>query len=150
MRTIQGVLVLLVLLPAIACNSSMPGATGSSGSGGSPNPPPPIGSTSITLVSLSPDSVPAGSADFPITLTVKGLPATPNLTDHPAVYWQPQAGQTGVYLGLTDGDDTHLTATVPTSLVQSSGTFGVQVQIFHHADDMPKAVSNLMNFRVTN
>ena len=78
MRIIQGVLVLLVLLASIACNSSMPGSTGNSGSGGSPNPlPPPIGSTSITLVSLSPDSVPAGSDDFPITLTVTGLPATP-------------------------------------------------------------------------
>jgi hypothetical protein len=155
MKTFKTSLLLLILFLTCACSSSMPGSTtgnggnngGNNGGGGSPLPP--MGSVSIT--SLSPGSVVAGSADFTLTIVGTGFPATPiGKEDHPGVWWS-GGGPNGTFLTVdfAGSDATQVTATVPASLVQNAGQFIVQASIWHHADDMPKAVSNTLKFKVT-
>ena len=103
-------------------------------------------------MSLSPTSIAAGSGDFTITIAGTGFPATPLVYRyHPEVWWS-VGGQNGVALSVNDAesDATHVTATVPASLVEDAGDFSVQVQIWFKADDTPKAVSNTLKFKVTN
>ena len=79
-----------------------------------------------------------------------GFPASPSTSkDHPSVLWA-VGSQNGVYLGIDFAhcDATHIVAMVPADLVQNAGTFDIQVQIFHFADDTPKAVSNIVKLVV--
>jgi hypothetical protein len=140
-------LVLLAFSITIGCTSSMPGGNSNAGSSG----PPPAGSSAVSITSIKPDSASAGSGDFVVTIVGTGFPATPaGFKDHPAVLWGTQGNGNGTYLQVANdqSDATHVTATVPASLVQSSGKFNVTVQIWFKADDMPKATSNTLTFSV--
>ena len=151
MNSVRACLIFLILSLTVGCsNSSMPGTQ--TGNGGSSNPPP-GGASSVVISSILPASVAAGSPDFTITIVGKGFPTEPvDFKDHPAVFWKAGEHQNGVYLSVDNGqsDATHVTATVPASLVQNVGPSQVQVQIFFFADDTPKAVSNSIKFVVTN
>ena|SRR5262249_13884559 len=135
----------------LSCGSSMPG-TQQNGAGSSN--PPAGGNSSIVISSTSPTSIAAGSPDFTITIIGTGFPSEPlDSKDHPAVFWQPSSNhQDGTYLSVDNlhSAATHVTATVPSSLVGNADTVKLQVQIFFFADDTPKSVSNLITFEVTN
>lgn len=143
-------LVIGLVLVTMGCGSphSSPGRMqGTPGSQGSPGSP---GSQAVIL-SLSPSSITAGNQDFVLIITGTGFPDSPaGYKYHPAVLWQSNGAQDGIYLPVDDGmsDSTHVTATVPASLVQNRGTFSLQVQVWFKADDSPKYVSNFATFVV--
>ena len=149
MKVVLSALTSLALLLAMGCSSAMPGnnSTNSSGNnngGGTPG-------SSVVISSISPNGVSPGTQDFTLTIVGSGFPASPtDLTDHPGVLWSSAANPNGTWLAmdLSQCDATHVTATVPANLVQTAGTFDIQVQISHFADDSPKAVSNVVHFVV--
>jgi hypothetical protein len=146
MKAVLSCFIFLALLLTISCSSAMPGnnSNGNNNGGG------PTGSSSVVISSISPSSVSSGAQDFTLTIVGTGFPASPSIRqDRPEViFWS--STQDGVYLGMdwAHCDATHLIATVPADLVQNAGTFNVQVQIFHFADDGPKAVSNIVQLLV--
>ena len=104
-------LVMVAALLTTSCNSAMPGSMGSTGNGGGSNPPP-VGSPSISILSMSPDSVVAGSSDFTIVITGTGLPDAPAaFKNHPAVLWRGSGFPDGAYLvvNFLESDAKHVT-----------------------------------------
>jgi hypothetical protein len=147
MKVLLSALTFLTLLLAIGCSSAMPGNNnnGNNQGGG------PTGKSSVVISSLSPTGVSPGAPDFTLTVFGKGFPASPtDQTDHPGILWSSAANPNGKWLvmDLSQCDATHVTATVPANLVLNAGTFDIQVQIYHFADDTPKAVSNVVQFVV--
>jgi hypothetical protein len=127
----------LALLLTIGCSSAMPHSNNN-------------GRSSVVISSISLSSVSSGAQDFTLTIVGSGFPASPSTTkDHPSVLWG-VGSQNGVYLDIdfAQCDATHIIATVPADLVQNAGTFDIQVQIFHFADDIPKAASNIFHLVV--
>ena len=143
MKPFYSVLTFLALSLTIGCSSAMPGNSNNNGG--------PTGSSSVVISSISPSSVSSGAQDFTLTIVGKGFPVSPtSRTDHPGVLWSSGGTQNGVWLAidLSQCDATHVTATVPANLVQNAGTFDIQVQVYHFADDTPKAVSNIVHLVV--
>lgn len=153
MGNLRTSLMFLALVVSFGCGSPTRNSytgNGNSGGGGS-NPPPPV-TSSVSITSLSPASVTAGNPDFILVIVGSGFPAIPlDYRDHPAVWWAPHGTANGVYLSVdnTQSDTNRVTATVPASQLQNAGDFDVQVQVWFKADDMPKAVSNLLKFSVS-
>lgn len=150
MKVLLSALTFLILLLAIDCSSAMPGQNNNGNNqGGVPTAP--TGSSSVVISSLSPNGVSPGAQDFTLTVVGKGFPPSPtDRTDHPGVLWSSAANPNGTWLvmDLSQCDATHVTARVPANLVLTAGTFNIQVQIYHFADDTPKAVSNVVQFVV--
>lgn len=148
MKVVLSALTSLALLLAMGCGSAMPSnnntnSSGNNNGGGTPG-------SSVVISSISPNVVSPGAQDFTLTIVGSGFPASPSAsTDHPSVLWG-VGSQNGHYLAVdfAQCDATHIVATVPADLVQNAGDFNLQVQIFHFADDTPKAVSNVITFVV--
>jgi IPT/TIG domain-containing protein len=137
MNAVRACLTFLCLALTIGCSSAMPGHSNNSGS--------------MVISSFSPGSVSPGAQDFTLTIVGSGFPALSSTSnDQLSVLWG-VGTQNEVYLSIDFAkcDANHIVATVPAALVQSAGTFDVQVQIFHLADDTPKAVSNIVHFVVS-
>jgi hypothetical protein len=66
------------------------------------------------------------------------------------VLWTTDGGRTGTWLEIKEANATHLTAVIPAKLLVSPATAIRLVQIYHFADDVPKATSNTVEFKVTN
>ena len=150
MKVLLSALTFLTLLLAISCSSAMPGQNNNGNNQGG-GPTGPTGSSSVVISSLSPTGVSPGAQDFTLTIVGKGFPLSPtDRTDHPGVLWSSTANPKGTWLvtDLSQCDATHVTARVPANLVLTAGTFDIQVQIYHFADDTPKAVSNVVQFVV--
>jgi len=104
----------------------------------------------MVISSFSPGSVSLGAQDFTLTILGSGFPAFSSTSeDQLSVLWGVGSqNEVSLSIDLAKSDANHIVATVPAALVQNAGTFDVQVQIFHLADDMPKAVSNIGHFVV--
>jgi hypothetical protein len=143
-------LLALGLTLLLGCGSSAyNGASGNTSPMSGSMPGPSVNGPSI--VSLSPGSAPAGSPD--IQLDIEGMKFPPNPSvreDHAGVLWTTDGGRTGTWLEIKEANATHLTAVIPAKLLVSPATAIMQVQIYHFADDMPKATSNTVQFKVTN
>jgi hypothetical protein len=138
MNTFRACLTFLCLALTTGCSSAMPGHNNNGGIG-------------MVISSFSPGSVSPGVQDFTLTIVGSGFPTFSSTSeDQLSVLWS-VGSQNGAYLSIDRAkcDANHIVATVPAALVQNAGTFDVQVQIFHLADDMPKAVSNIAHFVVS-
>jgi hypothetical protein len=99
----------------------------------------------------TPLRTPAGSPDLQLDIEGTNFPANPSIReDHAGVFWTTDGGRTGTWLEMKDANATHLTAVIPATLLVSPTSAIMQVQVYHFADDMPKASSNTVKFSVTN
>ncbi len=130
-------------------NSSLMNSSGSAGGG--PGSIPSQSLNGPTIDTFSPHSTPAGSPDIQLEIQGTKFPPNPSTDkDHAGVYWTTDGGRTGSYLEMKEADETHLTAVIPAKLLVNPGKAIMQVQIYHFADDTPKATSNTVTFTVTN
>jgi len=138
---------IVVLLTMSGCGGGTP-AQPSQPPSPSPTPPPPIGS--VTISSLSPNTVSAGSAD--LTLTITGTHLDLEHTSHQqtstSAIWIVNGNQTS--LNATVVSSTQVTAVVPQALLATPLQAQIFLQKWYFADDGPFAVSNTLPFTVTN
>jgi hypothetical protein len=147
MKTLKAVVLLISFWIVLGCGSETPKNSSNPPTNPPPTPNPPT-PTSVMITSLSPASVAMGSADVQLIITGTGFPAQPTLKgQHPGVAWD--AGASNENLSVADSDATHVTAVIPAALLTNPGTHSIQVSIWHFADDMPLASSNVVQFRVT-
>src|SRR3974390_1950155 len=116
----------------------------------SSTPPPPPATGSITINSLAPNSVNAGSADLTLNITGTKLDlqhsGSPQQTRTYAIW---SAG--GVYTSLvaTVVNSTQITAVIPSVLLAVPTRAEILVEKWFKADEAPFAVSNSLVFTVT-
>jgi Galactose oxidase, central domain/IPT/TIG domain len=123
---------------------------GGSGSGQSPQsppsptPPPPSPTGGLSISSLSPSSVPAGSPDFMLTITGTGFDGDGVIQSR--VLWTSQGKET--ILTRTVTSTTQIAATVPAALLISSVTADVVVEEYDRIEGVVNAQSNSVKFTV--
>jgi hypothetical protein len=103
MKTIKPILLVLLTALTLACGYNSPKST------------PPAAGTTPTISALNPNDVTAGSAGF--TLTIDGA----NFNSNAQVNWNGNAQTTAFVSG------NQLTASVPASLIMSSGSVSITV-----------------------
>jgi hypothetical protein len=115
----------------------------------SPTPSPTPSAGSITINSLSPKTVTAGSADLILTISGTNLDlrhAGSHQTNTFAI-WSVNGSQTS--LTATVVSSTQITAVVPCALLAAPESAQISVQKWYFADDSPFAVSDSLAFAVT-
>jgi hypothetical protein len=107
------------------------------------NPPP----GQLSISSLSPTSVVAGSPDLTVTIQGSNFQSIPG-DIRMAVDWT-AAGASSTATNVVVVSSTKLTAVIPAALMAESVTAEISVSKWHKADDTPLAVSNSLGFTVT-
>jgi len=140
----------LVVIVA-GCGGSYATTSGGSSSGGvsSSNGGGNSSSGAISITSISPNSVAAGSGDTTITATGSNLDLV-----HPGSHrtitdlvWSANGYQTSVTTNVLSG--TQLTAVVPAALLSQPVKAQIFIQKWYFIDDTPFATSNSLAFTVT-
>lgn len=106
-------------------------------------------STQLLISSISPTSATVGSSDVTLTILGSGFASNTGCTKncHPGAVWSVNGSQNS--LTITSGNDSELIVVIPAALLTRPVTAEISIQIWHHADSFPIAMSNSVAFNVT-
>jgi hypothetical protein len=116
-----------------------------------PNPAPTPSFGPVSITAISPTSAVAGSPDLTLSLTGTSmdlLHAGQALYTHTFVSWCSAVGNC-TNLAASVASATELTAEIPAALMAKPDAIRISVQKWYFADDTPFAVSNSVDFAVT-
>jgi len=124
------------------------GGSGNSGGGSAGGGLEGIPSGGMSIVSIAPNSAPAGSSDVTITISGSSFDVKCGRATNANVVWS-ASGQSDTGLVTTAESANEITAIVPASLMSKPGVAEISIQKFFKADDTPSCASNLVPFTVT-